>query len=139
MTAAGAMMKMVTEHTDVAQILSCIYVLLVSLMLSIIEIVSVYPLEDPLAALATLRGKAFHTFLLAIGILDLLIGALYGLLSFLSACPQPRPAIENWQNWQEYSSEGMDLDRPMERKGMDNATRLKQSMIEKPLRNLESV
>lgn len=53
-----------------------------------------------------------HTFLLVTGILNLLIGLLYWIISFLPSCPCPKSATESWQNWQEYSAEGMDLDKP---------------------------
>ncbi|CAO3703169.1 unnamed protein product [Rhizopus stolonifer] len=148
---AATMMKMITEHKDVSQILTCIYTLFLSgILLCITEIKTFDIVVNNFKFVSTLGGKCVlllligsvvisntRTFLLVTGILDLLFGLFYLILSFTSTCPMPKPVAENWQNWQEYSAEGMDLDRPNE--GMDNATRLKLSMVEKPLRNHENV
>ncbi|ORE22856.1 hypothetical protein BCV71DRAFT_171131 [Rhizopus microsporus] len=122
---AASMMKMVIEHKDVSQILTCIYTFFLSgIILGLTEIKSFRIISDHCRLALTHKGKAT-------GILDLIIGCIYFILSFISSCPVPRPVTESWQNWQEYSAEGLDLDRPSE--GMvDNAARLKLSMIEKP-------
>ncbi|RCH89822.1 hypothetical protein CU097_011608 [Rhizopus azygosporus] len=104
-TMAASMMKMVIEHKDVSQILTCIYTFFLSgIILGLTEIKSFRIISDHCRLALTHKGK--------------------GLLLIL-------PVTESWQNWQEYSAEGLDLDRPSE--GMvDNAARLKLSMIEKP-------
>ncbi|EIE82343.1 hypothetical protein RO3G_07048 [Rhizopus delemar RA 99-880] len=122
---AASMMKMITEHEDVSQILTCTYTLLLSGTLLVTEIKSFHIILDLFKLALTHKGKIT-------GILDLLIGLLYWIISFLPSCPCPKSAIESWQNWQEYSAEGMDLDKPDT--GVDNATRLKLSMIDKPLK-----
>lgn len=53
-----------------------------------------------------------HPFLLAAGILHLVFGNIYIILSFIPTTPIPKPTNENWQNWKEYSAEGLDLERP---------------------------
>ncbi|KAG0745694.1 hypothetical protein G6F57_009018 [Rhizopus arrhizus] len=142
---AASMMKMITEHEDVSQILTCTYTLLLSGTLLVTEIKSFHIILDLFKLALTHKGKSLilillgsvvisnkHTFLLVTGILNLLIGLLYWIISFLPSCPCPKSATESWQNWQEYSAEGMDLDKPDT--GVDNATRLKLSMIDKPLK-----
>lgn len=37
------------------------------------------------------------------------------ILSFIPSIFLPKPVTENWQNWQEYSAEGLGLDRPVKR------------------------
>lgn len=53
-----------------------------------------------------------HPFILFTASADLTMGLGYMLISFFPSTPSPRTMIENWQNWQEYSAEGLDLDRP---------------------------
>ncbi|KAL9549929.1 hypothetical protein MBANPS3_004987 [Mucor bainieri] len=78
-------------------------------------------------------GNNEHAFLLAAGILNLVFGLVYLVLSFVPQTPIPRPVYDNWQNWKEYSAEGLDLERPADDSDMmDSATRLKMSMLEKP-------
>ncbi|PHZ09053.1 uncharacterized protein RHIMIDRAFT_51900 [Rhizopus microsporus ATCC 52813] len=127
-TMAASMMKMVIEHKDVSQILTCIYIFFLSgIILGLTEIKPFRIISDHCRLVLTHKGKGLllillgsvvisnsHTFLLATGILDLIIGCIYFILSFISSCPVPRPVTESWQNWQEYSAEGLDLDRPSE-------------------------
>ncbi|KAG2200055.1 hypothetical protein INT47_007700 [Mucor saturninus] len=74
-----------------------------------------------------------HLVLLVVSVTLFSFGFIYMILSFIPTAFSAKPIVENWQNWQEYSAEGLDLDRPMNQKNsIDNATRLKLSMIERP-------
>ncbi|KAI8340605.1 COPI associated protein-domain-containing protein [Chlamydoabsidia padenii] len=46
------------------------------------------------------------------GTLCLVFGCMYIILSFVSNFPPPNAMIINWQNWKDFSAEGLDLIRP---------------------------
>ena len=46
------------------------------------------------------------------GTLNLVVGFMYIILSFVSSFPPPNPIVINWQNWKDFSAEGLDLERP---------------------------
>ncbi|KAI9359782.1 hypothetical protein BD770DRAFT_442374 [Pilaira anomala] len=114
MTSAAMKIRLTTDK-NVSHILTCLYALLGGIIFSLL-----------------------HPFILFTASADLIMGLVYMLLSFFPSTPFPRTMIENWQNWQEYSAEGLDLDRP-ERKNNDvdddNAARLRKSMLETPPRS----
>ncbi|KAI8988280.1 hypothetical protein BDF20DRAFT_814866 [Mycotypha africana] len=100
---AASMMKAIVEHQSVSQILTCIYAFLLAAWLIAMETKS---MDIPI--------YYFRIFTLyrGPGILNLSFGVIYFILSFVPGAPTPRHANENWQNWKEYSAEGLDLERP---------------------------
>ncbi|KAF1807721.1 COPI associated protein-domain-containing protein [Mucor lusitanicus] len=144
LAAAASLMKAIVEHSSVSQVLTCVYAFILSLVLVVMESKSCDMAVYYFKFLTLYRGRAMlvifiilgnseHSFLLAAGILNLMFGLLYLVLSFIPQTPIPRPVYDNWQNWKEYSAEGLDLERPANDSNMmDNAARLKMSMLEKP-------
>ncbi|KAI8068949.1 hypothetical protein BDF21DRAFT_425805 [Thamnidium elegans] len=143
MTMAASVMKAVMEYRDISHILTCIYGFILCSWLIVME-TKTFQVNFQYFGLFTLyRGKSIiflllgsiifstlHVFILVAGIVNLSFGLIYMTISFIPSFPLPKPIIENWQNWQEYSAEGLDLDRP--KNNFDNAARLRKSMIEIP-------
>lgn len=46
------------------------------------------------------------------GTLNLVMGMIHMILSFVPSFPPPNPVMINWQNWKDFSAEGLDLARP---------------------------
>jgi hypothetical protein len=46
------------------------------------------------------------------GTLCLVFGCMYIILSFVTSFPPPNAMTINWQNWKDFSAEGLDLIRP---------------------------
>ncbi|GAN08456.1 hypothetical protein MAM1_0205c07968 [Mucor ambiguus] len=147
LAAIASLMKAIVAPSSVSQVLTCVYALILSLALLVMESKSFdmavyyfrfFTLYRGRAMLAILLGSIVlsnseHLFLLAAGILNLVFGLTYLVLSFIPQTPVPRPVYDNWQNWKEYSAEGLDLERPVDSSNMmDSANRLKMSMLEKP-------
>ncbi|KAJ2964378.1 hypothetical protein NQZ79_g579 [Umbelopsis isabellina] len=47
-----------------------------------------------------------------VGTLTLCLGLFYVILSFISSIPPPNSLVINWQNWKDFSAEGLDIVRP---------------------------
>ncbi|KAG2192662.1 hypothetical protein INT46_011229 [Mucor plumbeus] len=147
LAAVASMMKAIVEYYNVSQVLTCVYAFVLSLLLAVMELIKFDIVSYYFRFLTLYRGRASllillgsiilssnaHSFLLATGILNLVFGAIYIILSFIPTTPIPKPVNENWQNWKEYSAEGLDLERPTRNEDiLDNASKLKMSMLEKP-------
>lgn len=46
------------------------------------------------------------------GTFNLTVGLVYMIMSFIHSFPPPNPIVINWQNWKDFSAEGLDLARP---------------------------
>ncbi|GAA5807856.1 hypothetical protein MFLAVUS_001235 [Mucor flavus] len=120
MTMAASVMKAVMEYRDISHLLTCVYGFILCSWLIVMETKNFQ-----------VNFQYFGLFTLYRGKINLSFGLIYMAISFIPSFPIPKPIIENWQNWQEYSAEGLDLDRP--KNNVDNAAaRLRKSMIEIP-------
>lgn len=55
---------------------------------------------------------AEDVFNIIVGTLTLCWGLFYVILSFISSIPPPNSLVINWQNWKDFSAEGLDISRP---------------------------
>ncbi|KAL1924948.1 uncharacterized protein VTP21DRAFT_4602 [Calcarisporiella thermophila] len=121
-TAAAAIINCVTGHF--AQIVLNIYVCIICFLLVINEVKAPALVQEYFRFLHTRRGHGFlflffgclvvqeHPFNLTIGIFNFISGLFLILLSYTRHCPPINSLTFNWQNWKDFSSEGLDLPRP---------------------------
>ncbi|KAI8877972.1 hypothetical protein K501DRAFT_288120 [Backusella circina FSU 941] len=123
---AASIMKIAVEHTNPSQVMCCIYSFFLAALLIPVEFKTIEKISSNVQFNTNYRGRGViiglfgcivlgsHVFLLVAGILDLIFGFACIVFSFLSALPAPKSIINNWQNWEDFCAEGLDLDRPKE-------------------------
>ncbi|KAI9258101.1 COPI associated protein-domain-containing protein [Phascolomyces articulosus] len=113
-------------HSGFADIVICIYGGIIAALMIVNEIKSIEVSEKYFLFLTTYRGRSMIFIFfgcvvldssivnIVAGTLNLCLGLLYMILSFItiSSFPQPRPISGNQDIWNDYSADGMDLGRP---------------------------
>ncbi|ORY93874.1 COPI associated protein-domain-containing protein [Syncephalastrum racemosum] len=112
-------------QTDFSQIVLCIYGGLIAALLVVNEIktfeISLYYFRF----LSVYRGRGMififfgclvldeNVLGITAGTLTFAMGLIYMIMSFIpTAFPPPNAIVINWQNWKDFSAEGLDLARP---------------------------
>ncbi|KAG2183328.1 hypothetical protein INT43_006333 [Umbelopsis isabellina] len=110
--------------SNFSQIVLCIYGDIIAAALVINEIRSPILTQEYFRFLCIYRGRGLVFFFfgclvlakdvlnIIVGTLTLCLGLFYVILSFISSIPPPNSLVINWQNWKDFSAEGLDILRP---------------------------
>ncbi|KAI7852991.1 hypothetical protein BDC45DRAFT_570530 [Circinella umbellata] len=91
----------------------CIYGGIIAALLVINEMKAIEISLTYAYFLATYRGRNKSILNIVAGTLNLSLGLVYMIMSFIiPSFPPPNPISINWQNWKDFSAEGLDLARP---------------------------
>ncbi|KAI8367563.1 COPI associated protein-domain-containing protein [Radiomyces spectabilis] len=119
---AAAILKAIDGNFS--QIVMCIYGIVIAILLIINEVKSSEIALQYFRFLSIYKGRGmilifFGCLVLDFGVANIIAGTLnlgfgfaYMILSYVSSFPPPNPIMINWQNWKDFSAEGLDLARP---------------------------
>ncbi|KAI8099799.1 COPI associated protein-domain-containing protein [Halteromyces radiatus] len=111
-------------HADFSQIMVGIYGGVIAAVLVVNEVkpsdisltyfrfVSIYSGRGMIFIFFGCISLDFGVLNIVTGTLCLVFGCIYIILSFVTNFPPPNAMIINWQNWKDFSAEGLDLARP---------------------------
>ncbi|KAI8577680.1 hypothetical protein K450DRAFT_251220 [Umbelopsis ramanniana AG] len=111
-------------NSNFSQIVLSIYGAIIAAALTINEIQSPLLTQEYFRFMCIYRGRGlifffFGCLVLGEEVLNIIVGTLtlswglfYIILSFIASIPPPNSLVINWQNWKDFSAEGLDLSRP---------------------------